>query len=145
MKQESLRIDAYAGSGKTTTLQMLANSTSRRGLYLAFNRSIADAARQMFPVHVSGATSHSIAFRAVRLSFGYPEWKLTGPLTPNRVVDAFRMPDALPFRSGFRLPKWSFCSVLLDAVKRFLQSDDIRSERTHIPCYGCLEILPDNS
>ncbi len=145
LKEESLRIDAYAGSGKTTTLQMLADSTSRRGLYLAFNRSIAEAARQRFPAHVSCATSHSIAFRVIRRSFGYPEWKLTGSLTPNRVVDAFRMPDTLTFRSGFRLPKWSYCSVLLDAVKRFLQSDDVRPERTHIPRYGCLETQSDDS
>jgi superfamily I DNA/RNA helicase len=145
LKQEGLRIDAYAGSGKTTTLQMLAGSTSRRGLYLAFNRSIADAARHKFPQQVSCATSHSIAFRTVRQRFGYPEWKLIGALTPNSVVGTFRMPETLTFRSGLALPKWSYCSILLDGVRRFLQSDDAQPERKHIPRYGCLEALADSS
>jgi hypothetical protein len=47
---ESIRIDAYAGTGKTTTLRLLANSTPRRGLYLAFNRSIASDAQSRFPL-----------------------------------------------------------------------------------------------
>jgi hypothetical protein len=61
-KREGLRIDAYAGTGKTTTLQLLADSSSQRGLYLAFNRSIAEEARKRFPRRVTCATSHSIAF-----------------------------------------------------------------------------------
>ena len=34
-------ISAYAGAGKTSTLQLIAESTTRRGLYLAFNSSTA--------------------------------------------------------------------------------------------------------
>ena len=37
----NLRIDAYAGTGKTTTLRLLAASKPGRALYLAFNRAIA--------------------------------------------------------------------------------------------------------
>lgn len=37
----NLRIDAYAGTGKTTTLRLLAAGKPGRGLYLAFNRAIA--------------------------------------------------------------------------------------------------------
>jgi len=117
LKQEGLRIDAYAGAGKTTTLRLLASSTNGRGLYLAFNRSIAEHARGKFPTQVACATSHSLAFRAIARSFGYPEWKLTGALTLNAVVEAFRMPENLTFHSGLTLSKWSYCSVLIDAVK----------------------------
>src|SRR5260370_20215712 len=70
LKQEGLRIDAYAGAGKTTTLRLLASSTNGRGLYLAFNRSIAENARGKFPTQVACATSHSLAFRAIARSFG---------------------------------------------------------------------------
>lgn len=85
-KREGLRIDAYAGTGKTTTLKLLADSSSQRGFYLAFNRSIADEASQRFCRQVVCATSHSIAFRSIRRAFGYPEWKMTGLLTPNMIV-----------------------------------------------------------
>jgi hypothetical protein len=37
----SMKISAFAGTGKTSTLQFLANENPRRGLYLAFNKSIA--------------------------------------------------------------------------------------------------------
>src|SRR3984893_838259 len=141
LKQDGLRIDAYAGAGKTTTLRLLASSTNGRGLYLAFNRSIAENARGKFPTQVACATSHSLAFRAIARSFGYPEWKLTGTLTPNTVVEAFRMPENLIFHSGLTLSKLSYCSVLLDAVKRFLLSNDEHPEQAHIPRYGCLESL----
>jgi hypothetical protein len=141
LKQEGLRIDAYAGAGKTSTLRLLASSTNGRGLYLAFNRSIAESARGKFPAQVACATSHSIAFRAIARSFGYPAWKLTGTLTPNTVADAFRMPENLTFHSGLTLSKWSYCSVLLHAVKRFLLSNDEHPQQAHIPRYGCLEAL----
>ena len=41
---ESLKVIAYAGTGKTTTLQAVADSRSGQGVYLAFNRSIAQIA-----------------------------------------------------------------------------------------------------
>src|SRR5260370_33543798 len=75
-KGEGLRIDAYAGTGKTTTLQLLAASSQKHGLYLAFNRSIADEAKDRFPARVTCATSHSLAFRGVRNVFGDPGGKL---------------------------------------------------------------------
>ncbi len=41
---EHLVLQAGAGTGKTTTLAMLGDSTPRRGLYIAFNKSIAQEA-----------------------------------------------------------------------------------------------------
>ena len=100
LKGEGLRIDAYAGTGKTSTLQLLAGSSAQRGLYLAFNRSIAEDARARFPQQVACATSHSIAFRGIRRHFGLPEWKLMGTLTPNMIGASFTMPEShLPFRA----------------------------------------------
>ena len=58
---DNLRIDAYAGTGKTTTLRLLASSKPGRGLYLAFNRAIAAEAQQRFPPYVKCATTHSVA------------------------------------------------------------------------------------
>ena len=143
-KREGLRIDAYAGTGKTTTLQLLAGSSSRRGLYLAFNRSIAEEAKVRFPQQVICATSHSIAFRSIWRSFGYPEWKLTGVLTPNMIGASFRMPESITFRSGLTLPNRLYCAVVLDSIRRYLQSDDEEPQRKHIPRYGCLEAVPEN-
>lgn len=66
-----LKINAVAGSGKTTTLVALAGSLppSDKILYLAFNRTVRDEARQRFDAAglngVRVETAHSLAYRTV--------------------------------------------------------------------------------
>jgi len=140
---KNLRIDAYAGTGKTTTLKLLTQDCSRRGLYMAFNRVIAEDAKRSFPSSVSCATAHSLAFRAIVRTLGYPDWKLTGALTPNTILEQFRMPPVLEFRSGVTLTKWAYGSILLHTIRRFLQSEEETVRSLHIPRFGLLEMLPD--
>jgi ATP-dependent DNA helicase UvrD/PcrA len=60
-------IEARAGTGKTSTLVMLANEipTSASATFLAFNKSIASELSAKLPSHVSASTFHALAFRAV--------------------------------------------------------------------------------
>ncbi|MEX3629734.1 MAG: UvrD-helicase domain-containing protein [Burkholderia sp.] len=61
-----LAVDAFAGTGKTSTLDGFAAARPRaKILYIAFNRSIAMAAKERFPQHVECRTTHSIAYAAV--------------------------------------------------------------------------------
>ncbi|WP_432079350.1 UvrD-helicase domain-containing protein [Streptomyces sp. YPW6] len=60
-----LALVAGAGTGKTSTLILMGAATRRRGLYVAFNRAIADDARGRFGPNVECRTAHSLAFRAV--------------------------------------------------------------------------------
>lgn len=63
---EQFKIMAYAGSGKTTTLHLVSRTLShRKGLYLAFNKAIAEEARGRFASNVDCRTFHSLAFRHV--------------------------------------------------------------------------------
>jgi len=139
----NLRIDAYAGTGKTATLRLLTNSSQKRALYLAFNRSIAVEAQQSFPPQVACMTSHSIAFRSIRRNLKYPEGKLTGSLTTNVLLKAFTLPESITFRAGFALPKQSYAAVLLGATRAFLRSSDREPFLSHIPRYGMLEFISD--
>ena len=64
-------IEALAGTGKTSTLQFIANSAGRRsrGLYVAFNKAIAtEAGRKFAGTGVVSKTMHSLAFA----EFGAP-------------------------------------------------------------------------
>ncbi|OUL84284.1 DNA helicase, partial [Paraburkholderia hospita] len=62
----NLKIKAYAGAGKTSTLRLVANRLAhQRGIYLAFNREIAEHARRGFPPNVMAGTVHSLAYRSV--------------------------------------------------------------------------------
>jgi hypothetical protein len=60
-----LALVAGAGTGKTSTLILMGAATRRRGLYVAFNRAIADDARRRFGPNVECRTAHSLAFQAV--------------------------------------------------------------------------------
>ena len=61
------RVIAYAGTGKTATLRIIAEARPRdRVLYLAFNRAIAEEARHRMPANTQARTTHQVAFAATR-------------------------------------------------------------------------------
>lgn len=65
------KMTAYAGSGKTSTLTILSKvlgAKNIRGLYLAFNKSIAAEAQTKFDASVKCQTFHSLAYKSV------PNW-----------------------------------------------------------------------
>ena len=77
-----LVIEAGAGTGKTSTLRLVAaTQPRRRGLYVAYNKAIATDAKRSFPTSVTCATAHSLAFRAVGRRFAH---RLNGPRMPAR-------------------------------------------------------------
>ncbi|MGW0333502.1 UvrD-helicase domain-containing protein [Streptomyces sp. NPDC003011] len=64
---QNVVVQALAGTGKTTTMAMVARELSpKRVTYVAFNRDIADEARGKFPANTDAATSHAFAARALR-------------------------------------------------------------------------------
>lgn len=59
-----LKLEAKAGSGKTSTLALIAEDNPVRSLYITFNKNMADEAKHRFPGHVEVRTSHSLAYAA---------------------------------------------------------------------------------
>ena len=63
---EILKINACAGSGKTTMLKEVALANpDKTFLYLAFNKSIVEESKNKFPKNVKLQTVHSLAYQAV--------------------------------------------------------------------------------
>lgn len=62
---ENLAIEAGAGTGKTSTLQLISESTPKKGKYLAFNKAIVVDSSQKMPKNVECKTAHSLAFGQV--------------------------------------------------------------------------------
>lgn len=63
-------VSAKAGSGKTTTLRMIADElpadVRQRSMFLAFNKSIAAELQRKLPQGMSAGTIHSMGLRALR-------------------------------------------------------------------------------
>ena len=72
----SIKINAVAGSGKTTTLlEYASRQTGKRILYLAFNKSVETEAtaklQSLGLAHVDVKTAHALAYRAIVFRHGY--------------------------------------------------------------------------
>lgn len=130
--RERTAIEALAGSGKTTTLKMLARDGIGRGeriLYTSFaNRVIADA-KASFPKDVKVATNHSLAWGVGRRY-----------LEANRLGDGARRLTPRVLQQHFNWTSGAFgglmspeegASAVMDALAKFLQSADDTITRAH--------------
>ncbi|WP_093852026.1 UvrD-helicase domain-containing protein [Streptomyces pini] len=127
---EHLVIQAGAGTGKTTTLALLAHATKRRGRYLAFNRAIAQAAAQAFPRTVVCKTAHALAYAAIGHRY---QARLNAPRVPS-----WRTGMELGIRHSITLggrdlsPK-ALSAAVLRTVERFCHSASPVLEAGHVP------------
>lgn len=136
----ALKINAFAGTGKTTTLRLLATATDRRGMYLAFNKSIATDARSRFPPNVACSTVHSIAFRATSSAFKHGD-KMTGSMNANAVAKHLDYRDE--YIDGVRLTSRSQGHLTLETLRKFLQGGLETADERHVPLLGKVETLDE--
>lgn len=126
----TVAISAAAGSGKTSTLRMIAEALpDKRMLYLAYNKTIQLAAERDFPSNVTCKTAHALAYR----EFGAPiRQRLNGPRVTGAQA-ARILGVAHPLVTG---PDRSFAPAALAAmavgmVSRFCRSPDDRVGEHH--------------
>jgi hypothetical protein len=139
----SMKINAFAGTGKTSTLTLLAHSRTSSGVYLAFNRSIANEAKGKFPKNVDCRTTHSIAWRTVQPAYRFSSGKMQAKLFANQLADVLALKDHT-FGSTFALTSTQRAHLIIRTVIRFCQSDREKIELDHVPAYGRLLGLPQS-
>ena len=135
----SLKISAFAGTGKTSTLTALAKSTQKNGLYLAFNKNIATEASTKFPRSVDCRTMHSLAFRAVPSMYRGNMPKLTNSLHSNLVTRILAIEEIAA--GNISLKPRSLAFLAAQTVQRFCQSGDDELSVGHVPLSGKLQKL----
>jgi len=126
------KVVAYAGTGKTTTLRLIAEARPRdRILYLAFNKVIADEAKAKMPPHVTSRTTHSLAFDGTRTWRGYRPvvgswWRLKQDIlrAEGDTIDRSRMYG--------RSAEAAFAAVA-GTLARFCNSADPEPNGHHVP------------
>ncbi|KAM9824566.1 F-box DNA helicase 1 [Neosynchiropus ocellatus] len=118
-----VKIKAFAGTGKTTTLVQYAEQFSHlRFLYVAFNKSVACEARKRFPDNVDCRTVHSLAYKDTGNCY-----HLKGKLTFNHT--AFAISTVLPKgRGGFAKAK-----IVMNTLNTFMASTDETITTRHVP------------
>ncbi|WP_430379244.1 UvrD-helicase domain-containing protein [Streptomyces sp. B1-3] len=131
-----LALQAGAGTGKTTTLALLARGTPRRGRYLAYNRAIAQDATARFPSSVQCKTAHALAYAAVGHRYTR---RLNAPRRP-----AWQTGQALGITKAVRVgdrevTQRALSNATLRTVARFCHTADEAVTRHHVPYLRGLE------
>lgn len=141
MTNKNLKIEAYAGAGKTSTLAAISSAMPERsGIYIAFNRAIADEAARTFPDNVDCRTAHSLAFQAVgylyknrlqkRLTGGYLATEYLNITNANFIYNAITVA--------------AFGNLVLDTINRFCHSSDLEINKNNLP-WRSLLIIDDKN
>jgi superfamily I DNA/RNA helicase len=134
LRGESFKVSAFAGASKTTTLKGIADHlTFKRILYLAFNKAIADEARQLFPNWVECRTAHSLAYRYIVQSSENYRAKLQkgGAFLPYQDIERYsqKPQNWHPFgRSRFQINV-----AITETLMAYLNSADLQVAEWHIP------------
>jgi hypothetical protein len=125
-----LAVVAGAGTGKTSTLALMAAATSKHGLYLAFNKGIAVDAGRRFGQNVECRTAHSLAFAA------------TGTEYKDRLSSSARIPAAQTARileinqdlqiDSARITRAHQARLVMGMIRRFCYSTDVELMARHM-------------
>ena len=138
----SLKIEAGAGTGKTSTLRLLAESTDRRGQYLAFNKAIVVEAGEKMPANVRCNTAHSLAFRA----FGrrYAHRLNSGRMRSTEIAARLGLDPLALDVAGERkvLSAERLAGIAMRSASRFCQTADEEPSRRHVPYIDGIDVPP---
>ncbi|MEW1938411.1 exonuclease domain-containing protein [Dietzia maris] len=140
---QQLTVSACAGSGKTSTVLGLARleaarNPGRRGLYIAFNASVAREAKGQFPQQVRASTAHSLAFSHLKNG---PHADLLGKLNAPRprwrdTIDALAATKVwLPQDHGGPrvLSEYVMARLALRTLEQFCRTTDEGIGPHHVP------------
>ena len=138
MTGKSMAVEALAGTGKTSTLGLIAEALGRegkRGLFLSFSKAIVTEAAERMPANVSCSTAHSLAFRAVGKNYAA---RLKAPRM--RVWDIARFLGCTPFvveldgnAGKRRLSDGAIATMAGRAIRNFTLSADDAPGPQHVP------------
>ncbi|XP_045554602.1 F-box DNA helicase 1-like [Salmo salar] len=123
-----VKIMAFAGTGKTTTLIRYAQQRPHlHFLYMTFKMSVATQAQRCFPSNVDCRTVHSMAFGAVCLSVGIDHYQELKKLSSN--VKPFSVAWVLPKGSG----GFVNAKVVTLTLNAYMASANTHITPNHIP------------
>ncbi len=131
---KDLVVQALAGTGKTTTLKLLAEALhEKQGTYIAFNKSIVDEAVTKFPSNVRCRTAHSLAYGQVGIHFKN-RMSSHSRITLKQVGEWLGV-EKIRYRVGKEthvLDEAQVANLVISSVGNFCKSVDEEINREHI-------------
>ncbi len=133
-----LKIEAGAGSGKTSTLKLVSDSLNVPSLYVAFNKVTATEASEKFPKHVVCKTTHSIAYakfgkgiqdKLSRPKGGYVNVAFTG----TEIARYYKLSNVFNMAQELIVTANAVGLFIRQTVERFEQSADTQITSKHLP------------
>lgn len=125
-----LVIQAGAGTGKTSTLRMVASEINSPMLYIAYNQAIKKEAEKSFPKHVNCKTSHGLAFAVVGKRYAH---RLKGGRQTSRDAAQILGTSWLELSATLRITPAQMARIATDTVQRFCYSADDEIGHHHVP------------
>lgn len=124
-------IEAGAGTGKTTTLELAATAMGGKGLYVAYNRSIVDNAKMRFPKSVDCKTAHQLAYEAIGHLYAS---RLDGYRLPyRRLIPMLGISSAIELKGGQLIPEREQVRLAMQTVAAYCRSADDTLDIHHVP------------
>lgn len=130
---DNLVIVAGAGTGKTSTLRMIADALPGRGLYLAYNRAIADDAAASFPRNIQCMTAHAIAYRSIVAGTTRQERLRAGRMPPREQAQVLGVHGPTRVTDQFMAAPWQLMRLVNGTVRNFCNSADLDIAHRHVP------------
>jgi superfamily I DNA/RNA helicase len=133
---QSFAVEALAGTGKTSTLVLVARAMTqrrRRGTYLAFNKAIVKDAGDRFPAFVNAATIHSFAYKAVGYQYRH---RIGGDRIPSSEIARMLDLKALTLETKMarkRLAPGFLAGVVMRGLREFAKTGAADIGAEHIP------------
>ena len=129
----ALKIQAFAGTGKTTTLMAIAQACPHsKFLYVVFNRAAAESARARMPSNVEVRTAHSIAYRKVGRQF---DARLTQRPWSWLAFMREKMPKALNAVARGGRTRSAAGALIIKTLEHFLRTTDREIGLNHVPSW----------
>ncbi len=128
---DSIAIEARAGTGKTSTLRLLAQEEpGTRIQYVAFNKAIVVDATGNMPGNVMCNTAHSLAFRAIGRQYQH---RLNASRAPNHVVARALKLDPIGLEGGKVLRTDYLAGLVMRSITQFCHTTDRVPNVQHVP------------
>ena len=124
-----LKINAYAGTGKTTTLRLITEDHPELNfLYLAFNKALQSEASAIFPDNVKCLTTHGLAYRSLKIYD--TSWQQRLRREPPEVFESALSLKKSPFSA---ISSANLLTAIRETINSFCRSASDYPEAGHIP------------